>query len=132
MRQTALRPAYVILTKQALIARDIALTIEQHDPGAPLIVSRTSQEAEDALATVPRVATAILSLAPAKYLRSPLHDMITMRKGQVILMGDDAEDAPHQKGLSILHRPFTTEILIDHLCSVELNTSRSHTVAIGH
>ncbi len=117
MRQTTLRPAYVILTNQALIARDIALTIEQHDPGAPLIISRTSHEVEAALETTPNVATAILSLAPSEYLVSPLHNQIKKRGGQVILMGADAEDAPRQEGLSILHRPFTTDILIDHLCS---------------
>jgi len=106
------RAAYLIVLKQVLIARDLAETIAEHDPGARVVLAQTCAEALRLLDAVPeKVVLSFLSVSPENISGSALVNALSARGSRTVLMGDDAENRGEAPGWWVLERPFTSEMV---------------------
>ena len=108
-------PVYLVVMKETVVAQDIAGAIADARPGARIVIVASPAEARSALAGVDRLAAAFVSAAPQTFLGSSLAKAIAQRGGQVVLMGDEAEEQGGGPGWSVLHRPFTTKAVLAQL-----------------
>ena len=109
------RPAYLIVLRHVLVAQDIAMTIADRDPGAPVVTVASASEALPALAGLDRVAVAFVAEAPRALRGSDLGRAIEARGGRVVLIGEAAEAEGTALGFPVLARPFSTEDILAHL-----------------
>lgn len=112
---SAEQPAYLVVVNEYLIAQDIALTINDHDPGAKAIIAATAPQALAALSEVPRVVVAFIAEPPNHFARSALAKAIAERGGRVVLLGEEAEELGPIAEWDVLYVPFTTATLIESL-----------------
>ena len=111
------RPAYLIVLRHVVVAQDIAATIADVDPGAPVLAVASSEAALPALGEVERLAVAFVAEAPRSFEGSPLARGIAARGGRVVLIGEAAEAEGAGLGFQVLSRPFSTEDLVRHLAA---------------
>ncbi len=100
-------PAYVVALRHAVVAQDIAQTVAEFDPAAPVIVAASPAEAAQALEGVARVALAFVGEGPRGFRGSPLARALARRGASVVLMGGEAEAEGEAAGFAVLARPFT-------------------------
>ncbi len=112
-------PAYLIMVQPALVAQDIALTISDHAPQAPLLFVSSADHALRALESVRAVAVAYLSMDPHVFAESGLASAIRSRGGNVMLIGDAAEDVGAGVGWRALVRPFSIETVQATLAQID-------------
>ncbi len=109
------RPAYLIVLRHVVVAQDIAMTIADRDPGAPVVTVASPAEAIPALDGVGRLAVAFISEAPRVLQDSDLAQAVAARGGRVVLIGEAAEAEGAALGFPVLARPFSTEDILAHL-----------------
>ena len=110
----ALSEACLILTDEAVMAQDIALTLSDRYGPVPVIIARTPAEALSQLAPVDRLLVAIADLSPADYAGSPLANAVSSRSGKVILLTDVTKVQPAgSTPWTLLDRPFQSHALVD-------------------
>lgn len=105
--------AYLIVLRHVVVAQDIALTLSDHDPGAPVLLATATTEALRLLEGAPCLRVAFVAEAPALFAGSSLEAAIAARGGRPVLIGEAAEADP--MGFAVLLRPFTTAAVLVHL-----------------
>ena len=106
------RQSYLILVQPPLVSMDIALTLADHSPGAKIITARTAREAQQALSSQHSLVAAFLGMGPDAFAKGDLAPVIRALSAEVILIGEDAEDAGPGPEWSVLERPFTSDGVI--------------------
>jgi hypothetical protein len=109
---------YLILLKDYLVAQDLEESIAAHDPAAEVIVRQSMASALSALEATQQIAVAFVDVEPLHCRASGLADMIRSRGGEVILMGDEAEEKGEALGWKVLHRPFSEGLVLAHLAAL--------------
>ena len=106
------RKCYLILVQPPLVSMDIALTLADYSPGAKIITARTAREAQQAVSCQHSLVAAFLGMGPMAYANGDLAPVIRALGAEVILIGEDAEDAGPGPEWSVLERPFTSDGVI--------------------
>ncbi len=110
-------PAYLVALRHAVVAQDIAQTVAEFDPAAPVIVAASSAEAVQALEGVGEVALAFVGEGPRGFRASPLAEALARRGASVVLMGGEAEVEGEAAGFAVLARPFSMGVVTALLAS---------------
>ena len=108
--------ACLVLTEEALMAQDIALTLSDRFGTVTILIARTPAEALAQLEPVDRVLVAVADLTPEEFASSPLAHAVTSRNGKVVLI-TDTEHLEDNLVLpfTLLDRPFRSRTLLDAL-----------------
>lgn len=106
------RICYLVLIQPALVAMDIAQTLADHAPRADIIMAQTEAEALLALASKRTLAAAFIRMSPKTFERCDLSQRIHALGGQIILLGEAAEQATPGQGWRVLMRPFTSACVL--------------------
>jgi hypothetical protein len=112
------RAYYLIIVEDCIVSQDLAESVSSYDPGAGLIVCRTMDEAVTELDHVDLLAVAFIEESPANFAASPLAEVIATRGGQVILIGAEAEEMGKASGWTVLERPFSSTMVLEHLAGL--------------
>ena len=104
----------LVMTDEAVMAQDIALTLSDRFGSVPVILARTPAEALAQLEPVDRVLVAVADLSPEDFASSPLAHAVTARNGKVVLI-TDTEDLAEDLALpfTVLDRPFRSRMLLE-------------------
>jgi hypothetical protein len=96
---------YVVVMREALIARDIEMIIRDFDPSAYVAVAATLHEVN---ASLPhgRIMMSFVQMGAADIAVSPLGQRVAADGGRMVLVGIDATD-PLPERCSVLRFPFT-------------------------
>jgi len=106
---------YLVVMQHVFIAKDLGMTIADHDPAAKLIIAATHAEAAAALHDVTHLELAFIADAPTQFVTSDLANAIRLRGGRIVLLGA-AATPPDGAGLwAVLEMPFTTEVIRKYL-----------------
>ena len=108
---------YLVVLSQGVVALDIAMTIEEFDPTAPVVAADSCENAVPALDGVDRIAVAFVDKGPHAFADSVLARKVAERGGRVVLLGDDAEENGAALGFAVLERPFSTDHVTGHLAA---------------
>ncbi len=106
---------YLIVSSQGFVALDIAMTIEEFDPAAPVVAAVSTEDAVPALDAIDRVAVAFVDERPQAYAGSVFAQKVAERGGRVVLLGSAAEEEGAALGFAVLERPFSTDHVTSHL-----------------
>jgi hypothetical protein len=109
--------AYLVVLSQGVVALDIAMTIEEFDPAAPVVAALSCDEAVPVLDSIDRIAVAFVDKAPEAYADSVFARKVAERGGRVVLLGQEAEEKGADLGFAVLERPFSTEHVTSHLAA---------------
>ena len=104
----------LVMTEEAVMAQDIALTLSDRFGGVRILLAKTPAEALAQLAPVDRVLVAVADLTPEEVASSPLAHAVTSRNGKVVLI-TDTEHIEENLVLpfTLLDRPFQSRTLLD-------------------
>lgn len=109
---------YLIVLHDCVVLQDIAGTIEEFDPSAQVIAVTNPAEAAARLAEVEQIAIAFVEAAPLAFGSTSLALEIASRGGHVVYLGDAAEDAEDTGRWVILRRPFSSDVVANHLAGL--------------
>lgn len=105
----SLRGAFVIVVRDVLVGQDLAQTIAEDRPEAPVIVATSLQGALVAMHEVATVEAAFVAADPKEFARSPLAFALAECGAQVVLMGLWADEPLPVTGWKRLRYPFTSD-----------------------
>ena len=105
----AVRHIVVIMLREALIARDIELIVQDLRPDAPVVVARTIVEVTAPLS--PRDVIDIAFVDELKWAITPsdFAQRVATDRGILVLVGHEPEVVPQRPDLALLQFPFTRE-----------------------
>ena len=100
-------PVFLILEPMALIAADLAMSVQESEPQSVVVIASMADQAMDLLQNHSALCAAFLHTDPAKFDFSPLGRLLLARRARCIFMGDRAER--NGSDIWVLERPFSTE-----------------------
>ncbi|MEZ5779791.1 MAG: hypothetical protein R3E44_15655 [Paracoccaceae bacterium] len=107
---------YLVVVHDGVVLSDLAQTIAEFDPAAPVIAVTSPSEALRKIDSAARLAVAFIEMSPSRFAGSALAAAIAARRGRVIYLGDAAEDEADTVGAHlVLQRPFTPDIVFRYL-----------------
>lgn len=103
------RNLYLVVEPMRPIAEDLAFTLQDHDPGASVLIAATPEEAMQIIAAGAAVRLAIVHVPVWPYAGSPLERSLTEGGAVSVLIGEKAEDRAAETGFPVLERPYLPE-----------------------
>lgn len=98
---------YLVVEPMAIIARDLAMNVQDYDPSATVLVAETPDMASLMLSRVPKVRLAFVHVDPNHFATTTLAQTLKDHGTQVVFFGNAAEE--NDTGILVLHRPFSAE-----------------------
>ncbi|WP_284165349.1 hypothetical protein [Frigidibacter sp. SD6-1] len=106
---------YLVVVGDCVVLQDLSDTVAEFDTGATVIAVNRASDALLAIAKVPEIVVAFIEAAPDDFACTRLCAAIHARRGRMIFLGDEAEEACASVRTPILHRPFSSEIVFRRL-----------------
>lgn len=103
------KATYLIVLRETLVARDLAMMIAEHDPNAEVIIAESLDVAAGALESVKCLSHAFVAANPEKFAGSTLFKAVMERNGRSILLGPEAEAVGPTQDWDVLQQPFFTD-----------------------
>lgn len=104
---------YVLMLRDFVVLKDLEDTVREYAPAARVL---TASECTAALALIEgleRISVAFVEAGAEAVAAARIDTLVAQRGGQVVLLGDDAEDAWEAGKLGadwpVLQRPFTSQ-----------------------
>jgi hypothetical protein len=110
--RTADTGTYLVVLREIIVGQDIAMTIQDHNPDARVIIAATLAEAVAAVEGVDAVAVAFVHAPSAEVARSPLAEAVAARGGRIVLMGHEIGRDPKATVLPVLAFPFVSSDIL--------------------
>lgn len=108
---------YLVFEPLEVIAVDLAMNVQDHDPAALVLIATTQEVAVDILQSHARVQLAFVHADPNNFSATALARALSDRGAQLVFTGDAAER--NDVGIAVLHRPFSAQTTATVLARVE-------------